>query len=169
MLQGFAGFFLFFVRMNDFGLSFGDLVSTAGEFFESGSPDFRGYVNCTTQTSHSSQTATQQTEILISAQTAFFLAVSITRVGVLLVCRTRTSSLLTQGFRNWPLNIGLMTNIAIFSMVIYVPGLNKVLGARPLGLKYWALSLPFLAFVILSEELRKFCIRRKKWGKFLKF
>lgn len=62
--------------------------------------------------------------------------------------------------RNIPLNAGIGVEITLCLLIVYVPGLNTVLGARPLSYEYWLIPLPFAVVIIAIEESRKAAIRR---------
>jgi sodium/potassium-transporting ATPase subunit alpha len=59
-----------------------------------------------------------------------------------------------------PLNFGIGVEIILCLLIVYVPGLNTVLGARPLSYKYWLMPLPFCVVLLAIEELRKLVIRK---------
>lgn len=151
LFQSICAFTMFFLQMADFGIYPHELVLTSANFFKSGAAPFKGFSD------------KQQLEILFTAQTAFFVGLVLTRISVLLICRTRLRSIFTQGMRNMPLNIGIGVEIILCLLIVYVPGLNTVLGARPLNYKYWLMPLPFALFIVLIEEARKAIVR--KYGK----
>jgi len=147
IIQSVAGFTMFFIQMSDFGISPGELVRTSGLYFKLEAADFKGLNEA------------QQKEILFHAQTAFFVGIVLTRIAVLINCRTRVRSVFHQGFRNIPLNVGMLVEITIALVIVHVPGVNTVFGARPLDYKFWLIPLCFSVTLIAMEESRKFLIR----------
>ncbi len=104
-------------------------------------------------------------EILYEAQTSFFIAVVITRLGCVIVCKTRRLSIFKQGiFSNWVLDIGLGVEIALAILLCYVPFLHTIFLTRPVSYKIWLIGLPFFAFVVVSDELRKWWMRKHPGG-----
>ena len=84
-----------------------------------------------------------QQSVLLTAQTAYFAGVVISRTADLLICKTRKESIFTQGMRNRVLNIGLVTMIAIVCLLSYVPFLRIVWNTRPLFVLYLFIGVPY--------------------------
>ena len=59
---------------------------------------------------------------------------------------------------------GLFFETALAAILIYVPGLNLVVGTRPLKPLYLFLGLPFALFIFIYDECRKYLIRRSPDG-----
>jgi len=105
-----------------------------------------------------------QLGVLGAAQTAYFIAVIITRIAVLLICKTRNLSFFLQGMRNNVLNFGLFFELLVAVIVVYTPKADLVFKSRPVPLEYWLLSIPFFVFIMVYDELRKLFIRSDKGG-----
>lgn len=153
LIQTLAGYLNFFLVMNKYGFSPSELSGTGTEYFRSDSPNYDAY------------TKDDQLRILNEAQTAYFVAVVITRIGVLLSCKTRTISLFQQGLVNMVLNLGVVVELGLAIILTYVPGIQDVFQTQPLDFKYWLIPLAFFALVIILEEVRK-CLNRNKIGVF---
>eukprot|EP01118_Nematostelium_gracile_P012128 TRINITY_DN4390_c0_g1_i1.p1 TRINITY_DN4390_c0_g1~~TRINITY_DN4390_c0_g1_i1.p1 ORF type:complete len:403 (+),score=118.85 TRINITY_DN4390_c0_g1_i1:161-1369(+) len=152
-IQALAGFTAYFVTFAEYGLSPSDIVGTSFTYFKTGAEDFMGY------------NEKAQIKILHEAQTAFFVAVVITRIGCVLVCKTRKLSLFSKNvFNNYILDMGLFIEIALVVILTYVPFIQIPFATQTINYKIWLIGLPFLAFVIASDELRKFIIRKRPQG-----
>jgi sodium/potassium-transporting ATPase subunit alpha len=79
----------------------------------------------------------------------------------LLIVKTRTLSILHQGFKN-PVSIyAFIFENLLCAFLCYVPYLNTALGLRMLATPhYMVISLPFLCIMFFYDECRKYLIRR---------
>jgi len=98
-------------------------------------------------------------EALAHAQCAFFISIIIVQWADLVCCKTRELSLVTQGMRNGWLNFGLLWETALGALICYVPVLNLPFGSRPLHFLHWCPSLPFSACILMYDEARKYLMR----------
>ncbi|KAH0577254.1 Sodium/potassium-transporting ATPase alpha chain [Spironucleus salmonicida] len=100
--------------------------------------------------------------IYLAAQSAAFLSVVVNQFAHALISRTRLNSIFQQGvFSNPVLLAGLLAQLVVASVVIYVPFCNTALGSRPIGWFSWAVCAPFAVFMLVYDELRKLALRRK--------
>lgn len=97
-------------------------------------------------------------------QAATFLAIVIVQWGGLLACRTRVLSLFQFGFRNKVAWAALFSMAFVASVIIYVPGVQTVLGTKPLWLIEWLPALPTAVFIWIYDECRKSLLRRSPEG-----
>lgn len=95
-----------------------------------------------------------------NVQTAFFITIVLSQIAGILICKTRTLSLFQQGMKNHTLNISLVTEIMICCIVAYVPFIQTAFGSSSVYLVHWLPALPFLLFIFVYDELRKFFLRR---------
>jgi sodium/potassium-transporting ATPase subunit alpha len=96
------------------------------------------------------------------ASTATFLGIVIMQIGNVFACRSSHESVFTLGFfSNKLITIGITVEVLLSAFIIYHPLGNKVFGAAPLGLDVWLVLLPFSAFLLLAEELRKAIMRTR--------
>jgi sodium/potassium-transporting ATPase subunit alpha len=105
-----------------------------------------------------------QQSVLLTAQTAYFTAVVVSRTADLLICKTRKESIFTQGMRNQVLNIALCTMILIVCLLSYVPPLRVVWNTRPLYVLYLFIGVPYAMFIFVYDEIRKAVIRARPKG-----
>ncbi|CAN8067083.1 unnamed protein product [Agarophyton chilense] len=101
----------------------------------------------------------QQEEALKTSQTAFFVCIVIVQMGGLLVCKTRVLSFFKQGMKNWILNLGLLTEVALCALLCYVPFIQTAFQTRSLRFVHWLPAIPFSVFIFCYDEIRKFLIR----------
>lgn len=101
----------------------------------------------------------QQDEALKTARTAFFVCIVIVQMGGLLVCKTRLLSFFKQGMKNWVLNFGLLTEVALCAALCYIPFIQTAFQTRPLRFVHWLPAVPFSLFIFFYDETRKYLIR----------
>ncbi|CAF2663673.1 unnamed protein product [Rotaria sp. Silwood2] len=74
----------------------------------------------------------QRKQLEFTCHTGYFITIVICRWTFLLICKTRTNSILKQGMNNWMLNFGLIFEIALAAVISYTPYLNTTLHTHPL-------------------------------------
>jgi len=109
-------------------------------------------------------TATEQVLILSQAQAIYWFLVVVCQVCHVFLIRTRTQPILKHGlFRNMVSNYGVMVELCLIIIFIFVPGVNGVLQYNyhiPIGI--WLIFLVgWVALIILNEGV-KYIIRNKK-------
>lgn len=165
MIIALAGLFNYFVVMGDYGFSPKSLPGLAaiwekedkviifndkhGNAFER---DYDYRINALRQ-----------------AQTAVFVAIVLCQWGTLLMTKTRKLSLFQQGMKNWVSNIGILTETLLAVVLCYVPFIRKIFSTKPLAFNHWLTPLPFTAFMVVYDEVRKYLIRQQKWKKISSF
>merc|ERR1711957_1068182 len=92
---------------------------------------------------------------------AFFIAIIVVQWADLVICKTRTLSLFTQGMKNNTLNFGLFFTTVLGSFLCYVPGVDT-LGTAPLRFVHWCPAMPFCIVIFLYDEIRKLIIRNEQ-------
>ncbi len=99
---------------------------------------------------------------LYQAATAMTLgAIVATQIGNLFAQRTEYSSVFRIGlFSNRLVWIGIATEIALFLLIVYVPLLQNIFGAAPLGWGDWLFLLAWTPVLLLADEGRKWVVRR---------
>ncbi|GBP75192.1 hypothetical protein EVAR_88797_1 [Eumeta japonica] len=66
------------------------------------------------------------------AQTAYFVAVCLTQVSDVIICKTRRISLLKKGMQNHMLNVSIIIDVIAALAVTYLPVCHEVFGTQPL-------------------------------------
>jgi Cation transport ATPase len=96
------------------------------------------------------------------ASTMTFLGIVIMQVANVFACRTEVASVFKIGmFENKLLNAGVLFEIVLTAILIYVPFLQGVFNTYPVPLVYWLFYIPFIPVLIGAEEIRKLMLRRK--------
>ncbi|MFT5742349.1 MAG: sodium/potassium-transporting ATPase subunit alpha [Paracoccaceae bacterium] len=96
-----------------------------------------------------------------TAITGFFASIIICQVADVIICRTRTQSLLTVGlFTNWLVLVGIGFELLLLACISYIPAFNTFFGTAPLEAWHLMLSVPFALFILLGDELRRVFVRR---------
>ncbi|TKR77554.1 hypothetical protein L596_018504 [Steinernema carpocapsae] len=92
---------------------------------------------------------------------AFFAAIVVVQWADLLISKTRSNSIVNQGMDNHSLNGSLVFTALLCTALLFIPGLNSVLGL--VGIRFaWAMvAVPFAWLIIMFDETRRFFIR--KW------
>jgi len=85
----------------------------------------------------------------------------VAQVGNVLACRTHKISIFRTSLRSnkW-IWLGILSQIAIISALIYVPALQPLFGTRAIGPWQWAFLALLACIVVLAEEIRKWFARR---------
>mmetsp|Transcript_13029 Transcript_13029/g.21358 ORF Transcript_13029/g.21358 Transcript_13029/m.21358 type:complete len:1194 (+) Transcript_13029:80-3661(+) len=113
---------------------------------------------------------TYTNDALYTVQSVFFMTIVFMQMSNILSTKTRKVSLFTHGMRNTMTNVGFFYSAAIVFIVVYVPGLNKGLNARPINnAAYYGIPLPFFVFWFFYNELRKWYIRINPTGWFARW
>ena len=111
----------------------------------------------------------EQQNILLTAQSGWFMSLVFGQFFHVFMCRTRTSSIFKQGiFTNNYVNVGVIIEMALCAFIIYFPYTHTFFTDGFLPGMYWA--APLITFVVLwsYNEWRKRMIRRyplKPWVK----
>jgi len=106
-------------------------------------------------------------DALYTVQSVFFMTIVFMQMANILSTKTRKVSIFSHGMRNTVTNVGFFYSAAIVFIVVYIPGLNKALNARPINnALYYAIPLPFFVFWFAYNELRKLYVRTypTSWG-----
>eukprot|EP01113_Clastostelium_recurvatum_P023597 TRINITY_DN2814_c0_g1_i1.p1 TRINITY_DN2814_c0_g1~~TRINITY_DN2814_c0_g1_i1.p1 ORF type:complete len:748 (+),score=241.46 TRINITY_DN2814_c0_g1_i1:1246-3489(+) len=160
-VQAIAGFLNYFLVLGSYGIHPANAIFTSLTFFRLDTNEtFLGY---------SPET---QLHILRKAQTAFFVGVVLTRIGVLLTCKTRRLSLFVSLFggrtkqqkHNIVMYLAILAELAIVIILVNVPGVQDVFGTVSLDWHFWFVPLPFFVFLIAADEIRKYAMRHSAWA-----
>jgi magnesium-transporting ATPase (P-type) len=77
------------------------------------------------------------------------------------LCRSTTRSVVSSGLLGNPLiGWGVILEIALIMLIDYTPWGNLIFGTAPIGVKVWLFVIPFGIVLFISEELRKWLVRR---------
>ena len=108
---------------------------------------------------------TNHPEIWMQSTSVVLISIVLCQVGMVFNCRSDKQSVFELGiFSNKEINIGIIFEIILLMIVIFVPFLNtEVFETNAVyDYKIWLVMLTFPFIVFMIEEVRKLIIRKKK-------
>lgn len=94
------------------------------------------------------------------ATTMALAGIITTQIANVFACRTERVSVFRVGlFSNRMVLLGVLGEIILINLFIYVSPFQKVFGLAPIGLKDWGFLLIFTPILFFAEELRKLIMR----------
>ncbi|MCJ7519992.1 MAG: HAD-IC family P-type ATPase, partial [Anaerolineaceae bacterium] len=98
------------------------------------------------------------------AATGIALAtVVMTQIGNLFAQRSEKVSVFKmQLFNNKMIWMGILTEVVIILMFIYMPVFNNFIGTGPFEAKYWLILIGMIPSLIITDEIRKWMLRIRK-------
>jgi Ca2+-transporting ATPase len=98
--------------------------------------------------------------VYVLATTIFLASVVTTQIGNAYACRTERTSVFTIGFfSNRFLLVGILVEVALVSLLMYVPPLRRIFELAPLPLHFWVVIFVFPPVLFFLEEARKAYLR----------
>jgi calcium-translocating P-type ATPase len=95
-----------------------------------------------------------------TATTANHASIIMTQIGNAFAWRSNYDSVFKVGFfKNKLLFLGILGEIIIINILIYVPKVNAIFNHYPLSWHYWLILIAFIPSVLIFEELRKLLVR----------
>jgi magnesium-transporting ATPase (P-type) len=95
------------------------------------------------------------------ATTMTLASIVFCQIGMVLNCRTEKQSIFKVGlFRNKRVLQGIVFEILLISLIIYMPFLQNIFQTAPIGIKEWAFLVILPPLIVLIEEIRKAFSRR---------
>lgn len=95
------------------------------------------------------------------ATTMTLAAIVVTQVGIVFNCRTERTSIFKVGlFSNRLVLFGIVCEITLLCILIYVPFLHEVFNTAPIGLSQWGFLFIWPIIVVLLDEIRKAILRK---------
>jgi len=99
--------------------------------------------------------------VYVLATTMNHGAVVTTQIGNAFAQRTNRESVFKIGlFSNKFLMWGILVELFVFSLLIYVPSLANVFHHAPLNLQQWLFLFALIPTLFIADEIRKFFVRR---------
>ncbi len=97
------------------------------------------------------------------ASTMTLAATVFCQIGLVFNSRTERASVFSVGFfSNRLIFAGILCEVALLCLLMYVPALHTFFNTAPLGLREWAFLVAWPPVIILIDELRKACIRKRE-------
>ena len=101
--------------------------------------------------------------VYLQATTMTLAAIVFAQIGAVLNCRSEMQSVLKIGlFRNRQVMKGILFEIALICAIIYVPFLQGIFGTAPIGLSEWVFLVMIPIPMVLTEEIRKAVVRKRR-------
>ena len=99
--------------------------------------------------------------LYLRATTMTFLGIVTAQIGTVFASRTSKVSVFEVGFfSNRLVIVGIVFELALAALLMYVSFLSRFFGIVPLGLAEWLIALSFAPIIFLADELRKWVKRR---------
>ena len=99
--------------------------------------------------------------IYLKGVTMTFAGIVVAQAGNVLACRTSKQSIFKTSLKtNKWIIFGIIAQLTILSLLIYVPLMQSIFGTVPLGLSDWVFLLSLALIVVFAEEIRKFFSRK---------
>ena len=100
--------------------------------------------------------------VYMKGTTMTFAGIVMAQVGNVLACRTSKVSLFKINLKSnkW-IWVGIVAQISILSILVYVPVMQRLFGTTAIGLMDWLFLAGLAGIVILAEEVRKLFARRQ--------
>ncbi len=93
--------------------------------------------------------------------TMTFAGIVVAQVGNVLACRTSKQSIFKTSLKtNKWIIFGIVSQLTVLSILIYVPLMQQFFGTTALGFGDWVFLFALAGVVIVAEEIRKFFSRR---------
>ena len=99
--------------------------------------------------------------LYLQATTACLSVIIMMQVANVFICKQRQRGLLaTPIFDNKLILSGIVLEILLILAIVYTPWGNVLFGTAPITLEVWLFALPFMAGMVLLEEMRKGVVMR---------
>lgn len=101
------------------------------------------------------------TTLYLQATTACLAGVIATQIANALVCRSPSISIFTLGlFSNRLILAGIAADVLLAVLIIYTHLGNSLFVSAPIGADVWLLLIPFAILLLVTDETRKYFVRR---------
>jgi len=155
MIQAAAGFTCYFCVFAKYGLSFDDISGTGFKYTDEGEIFVCGLDYDT------------RINILRQAQTSFLISIIVAQWTDVMICKTRVLSVFQQGMGNFMLNIGLLEELLLGMVLVYVPFANTAFKTTSIDFEMWCYGVPFALLILAYDETRKLLLRMERAGECL--
>ncbi|XHH10093.1 MAG: cation-translocating P-type ATPase [Candidatus Bathyarchaeia archaeon] len=99
--------------------------------------------------------------VYIKGVTMTFAGIVVAQAGNVLASRTSKQSIFKTSIRtNKWIVVGIAAQLAILTLLVYVPLMNEFFGTIPLNLTDWAYLISLAVIVVIAEEIRKLFSRK---------
>jgi len=151
--QAAAGFFVYAVIMASYGWMPNRLLDIKAEWEDE-------YNNSLEDSWGQEWTYGQRMMLQQTCNGAYFLAIVQVQWADVIISKTRVLSIFQQGMKNNVLNFAIIFETVLAAAVIYTPYVPQFIGIYPLAPEWWIPALPFSLLIWVTDETRRFFIRR---------
>jgi calcium-translocating P-type ATPase len=107
------------------------------------------------------QSLASNSPVYIKGVTMTFAGIVVAQAGNVLACRTSKQSIFKTSLKtNKWIIAGIVSQISILAVLVYVPLMQHVFGTSALGVTDWIYLISLALIVVFAEEIRKFLSRR---------
>ena len=100
--------------------------------------------------------------LYLEATTACLATIVVLQVVNVFLCRDARASLLQQSLvSNSLILVGIVIQMGLILLIVYTEPGNTIFGTAPLSWEPWVLAVPFAAAMLISEEARKWVVRKR--------
>jgi magnesium-transporting ATPase (P-type) len=150
MIQAAAGFACYFSVFASYNIQYDDLTGTGFDWQNS---DFKYVAGLPYDT---------RMRYFRQAQTAFLVSIIVVQWADVMICKTRSLSIFTQGMRNMILNIGLIEETLLGLVLVYVPFAHAAFKTKDMDFVMWTYGAPFSVLILVFDECRKYLLRKER-------
>ena len=106
-------------------------------------------------------------DVYAMATAMAFGAIVLVQIGNVFASRTDRMSVLKKGFfTNRLIIIGIVVELVLLALLLYVPLFNKVFNTAPIGLLEWGFLIIWAPLILILDEIRKMILRSRDKKKF---
>jgi sodium/potassium-transporting ATPase subunit alpha len=99
--------------------------------------------------------------LYLQATTACLAGIIATQIANVFACRSPNVSIFTLGILSNRLVLaGVASEVLLAAFIIYTPLGNSLFACSPIGINVWLLLIPFAILLLVSDEARKYFVRR---------
>ena len=107
------------------------------------------------------QSLASDSQVYLKGVTMTFAGIVVAQAGNVLACRTSKQSIFkTSLAKNKWIIFGIISQLSILALLVYVPLMQEVFGTTALGFTDWLYLLLLAVVVIFAEEARKLFSRK---------
>jgi magnesium-transporting ATPase (P-type) len=152
MIQAAAGFTCYFAVLAKYGLLYEDISGTGFKYIDDGEKFVCGY------------SYDDRMKYLRQAQTSFLISIIVAQWTDVMICKTRVLSVFQQGMGNVILNVGLLEELLLGMVLVYVPFAHAAFKTTDIEFEMWCYAIPFAILILAYDEVRKFFLRHERLG-----
>jgi magnesium-transporting ATPase (P-type) len=110
---------------------------------------------------HFGQALSPDSPVYIKGVTMTFAGIVVAQAGNVLASRTSKQSIFKTSLKtNKWIVVGIIAQLSILALLVYLPLMQQFFGTTALGITDWIFLVSLALVVIFAEEIRKFFVRR---------